>query len=108
MLRAGTTSETKIKTKLSKLTFKFIETKGKESLQMRSPNEESPGDSNSEFLSVNETCATFNFSRSTFYRMYEDPGLELKKFILRIPPVSGRLRIPKSEFIDWLKRRSSP
>lgn len=57
------------------------------------------------YLTVKETCRRFAFSRSTFYRMLADPSSGLAAVIVRIPPESGRIRVPSRAFEGWLRRR---
>lgn len=59
------------------------------------------------FLSVNETCARYGIARSTFYRMLADPHLHLREVLVRIPPGSGRLKVPVRDFEAWFRRRST-
>jgi predicted DNA-binding transcriptional regulator AlpA len=56
------------------------------------------------FLSVNETCTRYNFARSTFYRMLADPHSGLDELVVRIPPGSGRIKVPTRAFEEWLAR----
>tara|TARA_R110002072_G_scaffold254391_1_gene413259 strand:- start:2191 stop:2412 length:222 start_codon:yes stop_codon:yes gene_type:complete len=58
------------------------------------------------YATINETCDLFGFSRSTFYRMLEDPDLGLKQVVVRIPPVTGRIRVPVDAFEALLRRKS--
>ena len=55
------------------------------------------------YLSVNQACRQFGFSRSTFYRMLHDPKLDLEDVVVRIPPVTGRIKIPAQRFEEWLR-----
>ena len=58
-----------------------------------------------EFLSVNETCARYGFSRGTFDRMLRDPSSGLSEVIVRVPPVTGRVKVPTVAFEERLKSR---
>lgn len=60
-----------------------------------------------QFLTVNEVCERYGFSRSTFYRMLADPQSGLRSVVLRIPPPWGRIRVPEDEFEAWLKKRQA-
>jgi len=56
------------------------------------------------YLSINQTCARFGISRRTFYRLLADePGLAA--LVIRIPPGSGRIRVPLNRFERWLLER---
>ena len=57
------------------------------------------------YLSINEACALFSFSRTTFYRMYSDPKTGLQEIVLRVPPRTGRIRIPRTAFEAWLREK---
>lgn len=52
--------------------------------------------------SVTGTCKRFRISRSTFYRMLADRHSGLSKILIRIPPITGRIRVPQSAFEEWL------
>lgn len=55
------------------------------------------------YLSIIQTCERFRLSRSTFYRMLRDPDLDLEEIVVRVPPVTGRIRVPARRFEDWLR-----
>lgn len=56
------------------------------------------------YLSINQTCERFGISRRTFYRLLADePGLAA--LVIRIPPGSGRIRVPLNRFERWLLER---
>jgi len=55
------------------------------------------------YLSINQTCQRFGISRRTFYRMLEDPSLA--DLVVRIPPGTGRIRVPLKRFERWLLER---
>ena len=57
------------------------------------------------FVSVNEACRLFGISRRTFYRMLADPDGGLDEVVLRIPPATGRYRVPLQRFEQWLRIR---
>lgn len=57
------------------------------------------------FVSVNEACRLFGVSRRTFYRMLADPEGGLDELVLRIPPKTGRYRVPVRRFEQWLRER---
>lgn len=60
-----------------------------------------------EFLSIDEVCRRYAFSRSTFYRMLGDPKSGLRAVVVRIPPPRGRVRVPVEAFEAWLRRRQT-
>jgi hypothetical protein len=60
------------------------------------------------FLSINQACEAFSFSRSTFYRMLDDPSSGLKEIVVRIPPVRGRIKVPRAAFESWLRQNRRP
>ena len=57
------------------------------------------------YLSINQACEAFSFSRSTFYRMLDDPGSGLREIVVRIPPETGRIKVPQTAFETWLRQR---
>ncbi|MEZ6184086.1 MAG: helix-turn-helix domain-containing protein [Planctomycetota bacterium] len=57
------------------------------------------------YLSINEVCERFGLSRRTFYRMLADPRSGLAKVVVRIPPRTGRIRVPLKRFEKWLLER---
>lgn len=57
------------------------------------------------YVSINEVCRQFGFSRQTFYRMLADPDGGLGELVLRIPPRTGRIRVPVRRFEAWLLAR---
>ena len=61
------------------------------------------GESPDTYLSINQTCERFGISRRTFYRMLEDPSLA--DLVVRIPPGTGRIRVPLKRFERWLLER---
>lgn len=67
---------------------------------------------NDTYLPVNEICKTFGIGRTTFYRMLADPHLGLSELVVRVPPDTGRLKVPRLAFEEWLRgyrsRRASP
>jgi hypothetical protein len=58
------------------------------------------------YLTINEACELFALSRSTFYRMLRDVELGLGEIVVRVPPNTGRIRVPAKGFEDWLRRHS--
>jgi hypothetical protein len=46
------------------------------------------------YLTIDQVCAKYAISRSTVYRMIEDPDLGLRELIIRVPPVTGPRRLP--------------
>ncbi|MCO5164878.1 MAG: helix-turn-helix domain-containing protein [Planctomycetes bacterium] len=57
------------------------------------------------YLSINNVCRRFAISRSTFYRLLADPDTGLEELVVRIPPRTGRLRVPAHAFEEWLRGR---
>jgi len=58
------------------------------------------------YVSINEVCRRFSFSRQTFYRMLGDPEEDLAELVVRVPPETGRIRVPLRAFEAWLKARA--
>jgi len=53
------------------------------------------------YVSIREACDRFGISRRTFYRMLgREP--ELADLVVRIPPETGRIRVPLLQFESWL------
>ncbi len=59
-----------------------------------------------QYLSVDQTCSQFTLSRSTFYRLLRDAGSGLNELIVRVPPRTGRIRVPARGFEEWLRGQS--
>lgn len=57
------------------------------------------------YLSVRETCERFQISRATFDRMLRDPSSKLTEVIVRLPPTTGRVKVPQHAFETWLRER---
>ena len=56
------------------------------------------------YLSIDLACKQFGVSRRTFYRMLaREPGLA--ELVVRIPPKTGRIRVPLRRFEQWLRER---
>ncbi len=55
------------------------------------------------YVTVNQACARFSMSRSSIYRMLADPDSGLSAILVRIPPGTGRLRVPLRAFEAWLR-----
>jgi hypothetical protein len=53
------------------------------------------------FLSVSETLRRFGISRSAFYDMVRNTDLE--HILVRVPPGTGRIRVPARRFEEWLR-----
>lgn len=65
-----------------------------------------PGGSNLEpdtYVSVNEACRRFGFSRRSFYRWLALPSTGLAGVVVRVPPPAGRIRVPVRRFEHWLR-----
>jgi hypothetical protein len=60
-----------------------------------------------DFLTVVETCQRYGVSRATFDRMLRDPQSGLAEVVVRVPPVTGRVRVPVRAFEDWLRARGA-
>jgi len=56
------------------------------------------------YASVAEICRQYRFSRMTFYRMLNDPQSGLGEIVVRVPPVTGVVRVPRLAFDEWLRR----
>ena len=61
--------------------------------------------SQEEYGTVQETCDRFKIGRSTFYRMLADTKSGLAGLVVRIPPLTGRVRVPLRAFESWLRKR---
>ena len=57
------------------------------------------------YVSVNEACRRVMVSRRTFYRWLADPESGLAGVIVRVPPETGRIRVPLQRFEQWLRGR---
>jgi len=57
-----------------------------------------------EFLPIADVCDRFRFSRSTFYRMLRDRESGLADLVIRVPPHTGRVRVPVRAFEELLRR----
>ena len=62
-------------------------------------------DAGDAYLSVRETCERFQISRATFDRMLSDSSSGLGEVIIRLPPVTGRVKVPLRAFEAWLRER---
>jgi hypothetical protein len=71
----------------------------------RAPIEHSRDDDGDVYLSVRETCERFQISRATFDRMLSDSSSGLAEVIIRLPPVTGRVKVPLRAFEAWLRER---
>ena len=54
------------------------------------------------YLTVNQACELAAISRSTFYRLLEDPASGLTEVAVRIPGMA-RIRMPRERFCQWLE-----
>lgn len=62
------------------------------------------GESADTYASITQVCKQFSVSRRTFYRMLaRDPALA--ELVVRIPPKTGRIRVPLRRFEQWLRER---
>lgn len=61
-----------------------------------------------EWLTINETCRRFRISRATFYRTLADTKTGLAEVVVRVPPPTGRIRVPRRRFEAWLWERQKP
>lgn len=66
--------------------------------------EERPSDEE-HYLTVAQTCERFEISRATFDRTLRDPSSGLSEVIVRLPPVTGRVKVPLRAFEAWLRER---
>jgi predicted DNA-binding transcriptional regulator AlpA len=57
-----------------------------------------------DYITIKQVCREFSFSRSTFYRMLDDPTSGLRELVVRIPPREGRIKVPRRAFEEWLRR----
>jgi hypothetical protein len=57
------------------------------------------------FLSINDVCDLYGVSRSTLYRMLRNPKSGLRDLVVRVPPGTGRIRIPARGFLELLEGR---
>lgn len=57
------------------------------------------------YLSVNEACEQIGISRRSFYRWLADPRTGLAGVVVRIPPGTGRIRVPVRRFEQWVRGR---
>lgn len=71
----------------------------------RATSEHSCDDGGDVYLSVRETCERFQISRATFDRMLSDSSSGLGEVIIRLPPVTGRVKVPLRAFEAWLRER---
>jgi hypothetical protein len=58
------------------------------------------------YATIQKTCERYSIGRSTFYRMLSDPLSGLAEVVVRIPPMTGRLRVPERAFEAWLSKRN--
>ncbi len=54
------------------------------------------------YVAVNEVCQRFGISRRSFYRWLADPNTGLIDVVVRIPPGTGRIRVPLKRFEQWI------
>lgn len=59
---------------------------------------------NMEALTVSRACEIAAISRSSFYRLLEDPDAGLAEIALRIPGMRC-IRVPRQAFLQWLQSR---
>ncbi len=57
-----------------------------------------------EALTVSQACEIAAISRSSFYRLLDDPAAGLADIALRIPGMRC-IRIPRQAFLEWLQSR---
>jgi predicted DNA-binding transcriptional regulator AlpA len=57
-----------------------------------------------EALTIAQACELAAISRSSFYRLLDDPTAGLANITLRIPGMRC-IRIPRHEFLQWLQSR---
>jgi excisionase family DNA binding protein len=54
------------------------------------------------YLTVGAACELAAISRSTFYRLLDNPETGLGEVAIRIPGLN-RIRLPRSRFCEWLE-----
>lgn len=57
------------------------------------------------YLTVTEACKHFQISRATFDRVLSDPSSGLEDVVVRLPPATGRVKVPLRAFEAWLQGR---
>ena len=55
-------------------------------------------------LTVKQACDLAAISRSSFYRLLDDPDSTLAEIALRIPGMRC-IRVPRQAFLQWLQSR---
>ena len=55
-------------------------------------------------LTVSQACEIAAISRSSFYRLLDDPDAGLAEIALRIPGMRC-IRVPRQAFLQWLQSR---
>ena len=72
---------------------------------MKNAESEGPSFDPDTYVSVDETCERFGFSRRSFYRWLALPETGLAEVVVRVPPPHGRIRVPVRRFEEWLHGR---
>ncbi len=57
-----------------------------------------------EALTVSQACEIAAISRTSFYRLLDDPDAGLAEIALRIPGMRC-IRVPREAFLQWLQSR---
>ncbi len=55
-------------------------------------------------LTVSQACEIAAISRTSFYRLLDDPDAGLAEIALRIPGMRC-IRVPREAFLQWLQSR---
>jgi hypothetical protein len=66
-----------------------------------------PGSDGAEYMSINTAVVRYETSRSTVYRMLDDPDLGLSDPEIRVPPLTGPRRISVAAFEKAIRKRRS-
>ena len=56
------------------------------------------------YATIQAACGALGISRSSFYRWLEEPGSSLAEHVVRVPPVTGRIRVDLTGIEELLRR----
>ena len=56
------------------------------------------------YATIDAACGALGISRSSFYRWLEAPGSSLAEHVVRVPPVTGRIRVDLTGIEELLRR----
>jgi hypothetical protein len=59
------------------------------------------------YLTIDQVCVKYATSRSTVYRMIDDPDLGLEELIIRVPPRTGPRRLPVAALEEIFRGRKA-